>query len=93
MQSVSSRIWTRVAVSNSYDDNDYTTGTSDFHMIDNCSIAVHAFPMGVLTSLSVEEILLLRYVNWLILDSSLRELICQLGIKFGQFIENELEAV
>ena len=27
MQSVSSRIWTRVAVSNSYDDNDYTTGT------------------------------------------------------------------
>ena len=27
MQSVSSRIWTRVAVSNSYDDNHYTTGT------------------------------------------------------------------
>ena len=27
MQSVSSRIWTRVAVSNSYDDNNYTTGT------------------------------------------------------------------
>ena len=27
MQSVSSRIWTRVAVSISYDDNDYTTGT------------------------------------------------------------------
>ena len=25
MQSVSSRIWTRVAVSISYDDNDYTT--------------------------------------------------------------------
>ena len=32
MQSVSSRIWTRVAVSISYDDNDYTTGTS---MMDN----------------------------------------------------------
>ena len=32
MQSVSSRIWTRVAVSISYDDNDYTTGTSiDWH--------------------------------------------------------------
>ena len=31
MQSVSSRIWTRVAVSNSYDDNDYTTGTSHYH--------------------------------------------------------------
>ena len=28
MQSVSSRIWTRVAVSISYDDKDYTTGTS-----------------------------------------------------------------
>ena len=27
MQSVSSLIWTRVAVSISYDDNDYTTGT------------------------------------------------------------------
>ena len=26
MQSVSSKIWTRVAVSISYDDNDYTTG-------------------------------------------------------------------
>ena len=29
MQSVSSRIWTRVAVSNSYDDNGYTTCTSN----------------------------------------------------------------
>ena len=28
MQSVSSRIWTRVAVSISYDDDDYTTGTT-----------------------------------------------------------------
>ena len=28
MQSVSSRIWTRVALSISYDDNNYTTGTS-----------------------------------------------------------------
>ena len=28
MQSVSFRIWTRVAVSISYDDNHYTTGTS-----------------------------------------------------------------
>ena len=34
MQSVSSRIWTRVAVSNSYDDDHYTTGTS----IKNCFI-------------------------------------------------------
>ena len=28
MQSVSSRIWTRVAVSIPHDDNDYTTDTS-----------------------------------------------------------------
>ena len=28
MQSILSRIWTRVAVSISYDDNHYTTGTS-----------------------------------------------------------------
>ena len=31
MQSVSSRIWTRVAVSISYDDNHYTMGTSDLN--------------------------------------------------------------
>ena len=31
MQSVTSTIWTRVAVSISYDDNDYTTGTSVKH--------------------------------------------------------------
>ena len=30
MQSVSSRIWTCVAVSISYDDNHYTTGTSKY---------------------------------------------------------------
>ena len=30
MQSVSSRIWTRVAMFISYDDNNYTTGTSIF---------------------------------------------------------------
>ena len=33
MQSVSSRIWTRVAVSISYDDNDYTTGTTVFSKV------------------------------------------------------------
>ena len=30
MQSVSSRIWTRVAVSISYDENHYTTGTPNY---------------------------------------------------------------
>ena len=36
---------------------------SDFHMTDNLSIAVHAFSMPMLTSLSAEEILLPMYVN------------------------------
>ena len=36
MQSVLSWIWTRVAVSISYDDNDYTMGTSNsYNMMDN----------------------------------------------------------
>ena len=34
MQSVSSRIWTRVAVSISYDDNHYTMGTSFYLIIE-----------------------------------------------------------
>ena len=32
MQSVSSRIWTRVTVSTSYDDNHYTTGTFQMYL-------------------------------------------------------------
>ena len=36
---------------------------SDFHMPDNLFIAYHVFPIRVLTSLSVDEILLSRYVN------------------------------
>ena len=36
---------------------------SDFRMIDNLSIAVHAFSVRMLTSLSVDELLLPRYVN------------------------------
>ena len=44
MQSVSSRIWTRVAVSISYDDNHYTTGTSIFYVIiPDVSIMVRVF--------------------------------------------------
>ena len=33
MQSVSSRIWTRLAVSISYDDNDYTTKEKFYHQM------------------------------------------------------------
>ena len=40
MQSVSFRIWTRVAVSISHDDNDYTTGTSKFSVIDTSNFRV-----------------------------------------------------
>ena len=36
MQSVSSGIWTRVAVSISYDDNHYTTGT----LMPHCSMHI-----------------------------------------------------
>ena len=35
MQSVSSRIWTRITVSISYDDNHYTMGTLDVTSICN----------------------------------------------------------
>ena len=34
-----------------------------FHMIDNLSTAVHTFARCILTSLSVDEIMLPRYVN------------------------------
>ena len=36
---------------------------SDFHITDNLFVAAHAFPIRVLTSLSVDEILLPSYVN------------------------------
>ena len=35
----------------------------DFHMVDNLLIAVHVFSMHMLTLLSVDEILLPKYVN------------------------------
>ena len=38
MQSFSSRIWTRVTVSISYDDNNYTTGTSLHHRHLHCAL-------------------------------------------------------
>ena len=37
---------------------------SDFHLVFNLSRVVHAFPRHMLTLLSVEEILLTKYVNW-----------------------------
>ena len=38
------------------------SGRSDFHMVNNMSIPVRTLPIGMLTSLSVDEILLLRYM-------------------------------
>ena len=35
---------------------------SDFHMINNLSVAVHDFASCILTSFSVDEMLLLRYM-------------------------------
>ena len=37
---------------------------SDFYMVVNQSMAVHALPMHMLILLSVDEILLPRYMNW-----------------------------
>ena len=36
----------------------------DFHMIDNPSIAFYTFPKHMLTSFSVDVMLMPRYVNW-----------------------------
>ena len=48
MQSVSSRIWTRVAVSISYDDNHYTTSTSNLGnlMLTNLVTILNAMLFG-----------------------------------------------
>ena len=72
--SLFSRRFVRVQVVQSYSSTDITTAwknclfslsvRSDFHMTDNLLVANHAFPIQVLTSLSVDEILLPRYVNF-----------------------------
>ena len=41
MQSVSSRIWTRIAVHISYGDNDYTTGTSTNWWLSETCAQIH----------------------------------------------------
>ena len=37
----------------------------DFNVIDNVFIAIYAFPIRIFSSISVNEILLPRYVKWL----------------------------
>ena len=46
MQSVSFRIWTRVAVSISYDDNHYTTGTSSSYSSRAITFTFGQIPLG-----------------------------------------------
>ena len=67
------RRFVRVQVVQPYNSTDMTTAwkkcrfslsvRSDFHMTDNLFVASHAFPIHALISLSVDEILLPRYVN------------------------------
>ena len=44
------------------------TKRSDFYMIDNLSVAFHSFVIRILVVLSVDEILLPNYVNWLLIS-------------------------
>ena len=63
MQSVSSRIWTRIAMSLSYDDNHYTTGTSN-NVINMTDFWLYLtfFGLGVVGDFLW---LLWRFVSWL----------------------------
>ena len=77
MQSVSSRIWTRVAVFISYDDNDYTTGRQS--------------SLDLVNQLIEENERLKDFKTWLLLfgricDTDLRQ-------KFLGFHRNPKEAV
>ena len=52
MQSVSSRIWTRVAVSISYDDNDYITGT---YIWDGLDDGIYMSPKSIIPKVNALE--------------------------------------
>ena len=66
MQSVSSRIWTRVVVSVSYDDNHYTTGTPTCHVIVNKELSPPTNMKIVLEYLSVKYILIPSFCSEII---------------------------
>ena len=59
MQSVSSRIWTRVAVSISYDDNHYTTDYDGWQR----SVEDYAVVMCVCVCVCVRACVCVRYIN------------------------------
>ena len=50
MQSVSSRIWTRIDVFISYGDNDYTTGTSPHLLYDDERYAEYASFLNIFSN-------------------------------------------
>ena len=60
MQSVSSKIWTRVAVSISYDDNHYTTGTSKtgWYAVKVKQSIINYVPIHYLLSVNVKQALI-----------------------------------
>ena len=62
MQSVSSRIWTRVAVSNSYDDNHNTTGTSFQFISISRSLSLH-MPVSLLFIVSDSFVKIYVYIS------------------------------
>ena len=55
------------------------SGWSDFHMIDNLSAAFHTFPMFMLTSLSVDKILVSRTLQSLSSSRSFKKSISSVG--------------
>ena len=85
MQSISSRIWTRVAVFISYDDNHYTTGTSPttgiFIM---CWVYKCTIILNILSNRSIDDVTLSpeeMSATWSAADYSVGEAIIRLGRK------------
>ena len=65
----------------------YFEGGIRFRVIDNSSIAFHAFAMRMLTSLSVDEILLPRYMN---LSSNFRDLLLKMEMALSTLTRFDL---
>ena len=76
MQSISSRIWTRVAVSISYDDNHYTTDTSLFSLYTRVTISHRLNMMSANTSV----------IHWLLLTIWISNLSDKMKSEFFQVV-------
>ena len=75
MQSVSSRIWTRIVVSNSYDDNHYTTGTSNIGH-GSCKM----LKLRNIANLSLNPVCPFVFYTWLLWDLSSFQTIYDIGV-------------